>query len=274
MVQILKDVDAEMKASSAPEDEALVAVGFDPIFFPDEKRLDKTVLDQVSTTRPILVRHASGHVASVKSAMLKQSGITRETKNEGVPMGEDGEPVGELQEMGQLLAKSAIAKILKLSSGTKALVDQSIFCRNAGVTTCTELLGLFVIKPQDAPAWKEAVEDPKFPARIVVYNAPGFPGTGTIDYAGAAHKIKELRAKYDGPKFRMPGAKLLVDGSLQGFTAVLREPGYYKPPSGNPKHQGIAKYKSTQEFIDALRPLHEAGIQTHTHCNVGWFFVG
>ena len=65
LVTKLRHIDAEL-----PEGEPLFANGFDPIFFPDEARLDKRLLDQVSTTRPIFIRHASGHLATVNSALL------------------------------------------------------------------------------------------------------------------------------------------------------------------------------------------------------------
>ncbi|KAI9010039.1 amidohydrolase 3 [Hyaloraphidium curvatum] len=268
MVRVLRAEDAAMKARGAPDDEVMIAVNFDPIYFVGQLRLSKEHLDRVSTTRPIAVRHASGHVLTANSLLLKLSGITRDSDTEGIDKLPDGEPSGELQEGAQLLVKVAITKVLQLSVGTAALENQARLARNAGVTTTTELGGLLLFKPEMAKAWAETAAKPAFPARFAVYNIAFFPGLGdgAPDYAGKAETLKGLQALCHD-KLRMPGAKLLIDGSIQGFTAVLRPPGYFKPPSGDPDHQGISNYESLEDFVAALEPFHEAGFNVHVHCN-------
>jgi len=68
LLENLRLLDSQL----ADPDEAIVTMGFDPIYFPGFK-LDKTFLDSVSTTRPIFILHASGHVAAVNSAILKNT---------------------------------------------------------------------------------------------------------------------------------------------------------------------------------------------------------
>jgi predicted amidohydrolase YtcJ len=239
LIQILKEEDAAMNARGADPTEPLLAVGFDPIYF-EGQRLDKNVLDKACPTRPVFMRHASGHLATVNSAMLKLHNIVADPKNQGVICypGTD-EPNGELAEPpGMFLAKSAVAKFMAMATSTNALNWYSILARNAGHTTSTELASPFLAKPDSYEAWRQVVSDDRFPIRLVTYPLVAFGATGDKDFTPAAEQLKTWQEN-NNDKFVLGGAKLLFDGSIQGFTACLREPRYYKPPSGDPKHQGM-----------------------------------
>ena len=66
MIERLRAADAAIDDPRAP----LRAWGLDPIYFPGE-RLVAEHLDRVSTTRPILVVHASVHLATAPQADLE-----------------------------------------------------------------------------------------------------------------------------------------------------------------------------------------------------------
>ena len=57
VVQRLKEQDAAMPDAESP----LAGWSIDPIYFP-EKRITREDLDRVSSTRPIGIMHASGHI--------------------------------------------------------------------------------------------------------------------------------------------------------------------------------------------------------------------
>ena len=76
------------EAELSDPDEPLVAVGFDPIYFPDQPRLSRTDLDKISATRPIYIHHASGHLATVNTPMLQSNGVGDDSRIEG--LGRDG----------------------------------------------------------------------------------------------------------------------------------------------------------------------------------------
>ena len=80
LIDALRAEDLKMTDPEAP----LVAVGFDPIYFADQPRLSRHHLDQVSSTRPIFVHHASGHLSTVNSAMLASNGVTKALNVEGL----------------------------------------------------------------------------------------------------------------------------------------------------------------------------------------------
>ena len=148
LIARLKEEDAKL-----PAGEPLVANGFDPIYFPDLPRLSKRELDRVSTTRPVFVRHASGHLATVNTALLDAEGITRNSPTPGIGKDPDGELNGELQEApAMMLAKAAFQKMFEAALGPRPIQIHAAMCRNAGVTTSTELVGALLIKPDEVNA--------------------------------------------------------------------------------------------------------------------------
>ena len=255
LIEILKAADAEL-----PEGEVLVANGFDPIFFDGQPRLDASILDQVSTTRQIFVRHASGHLATVNTALIEAANIAADTETPGVPRDASGKPTGELQEAPAMaLAAEAMNKLMVLSGNPQGLFNYGRLCRNAGVTTTTELTCLFMIVPETVAVWQDVVNRDEFPARMSVYNLPGIPGI-PADYAAAAVKAREFESLATD-KLRIGGIKLVGDGSLQGWTACCGAPGYYTG-----EDHGLAQF--TQEDLDfAVETFHEAGLQIYLHAN-------
>jgi predicted amidohydrolase YtcJ len=255
LFEVLRAADAAL-----PEGATLLANSFDPIFFPDEPRLSREHLDQVSTTRPIFVRHASGHLATVNSALLAAEGITRDTATPGVAKGPDGEPNGELQEAPAMsLAATAWNQLMRLSADPQLLVHHGAMCRNAGVTTSTELVGMLLVMPKVREAWQPIVDSPDFPARMVMYNVPAMPGT-TADYDAVAEAALALQ-QGDSDKFRNGGIKLVIDGSIQGWTAVMLWPGYYTG-----EDQGLL-LSTPEELVGMLRAFHSRRLNVHCHSN-------
>jgi predicted amidohydrolase YtcJ len=96
----LNEVLTKLKAAEALIDDpeaAMPAWSLDPIYF-DNVRVTRHDLDQVSSTRPIGIMHASGHTLNVNTKALELAGLMRSGVNhEGVPLGDDGMPLGELK---------------------------------------------------------------------------------------------------------------------------------------------------------------------------------
>jgi predicted amidohydrolase YtcJ len=264
LIARLREEDAKI-----PAGETLVANGFDPIYFPDLPRLSKRELDQVSTTRPIFVRHASGHLATVNTALLQAEGITKDSPTPGVGRDSGGELNGELQEAPAMtLATAAFGKLMAAGVGAKPIQIHAAMCRNAGVTTSTELVGTLLIASDHVQVWQDTVNDPTFPARMVVYNLPTMPGS-TADYSAVADAAVRLR-EIESDKLRVPGIKLVADGSIQGWTAVIMEPGYYTG-----EDHGLLMF-SPEDLLAAMRAFHGRKINVHCHCNgngAGQLFV-
>jgi predicted amidohydrolase YtcJ len=256
LVDDLRRLDRELDDPDQP----IVTLGFDPIHF-EGQRLDKTHLDAVSTTRPIFLFHASAHLATVNSAMLARHGITRDTPTAGVMRGPDGEPNGELHEMPAIvLALSGIAPIGAAMNSDECIWNYGRMARQVGVTSVGDLGASVASNPAALASWKRIVDDPSFPSRVTMYNLPA-PIGSQGDFTAAAAAIADLQANHSSDKLRFPGVKFVLDGSPQGWTAVMNWPGYY---TGDDHGQLLT---IPEQFLDWARPFHQAGINIHMHCN-------
>jgi predicted amidohydrolase YtcJ len=256
LIEFLKELNSEMTDPSA----TLVGVGFDPIYFTGP-RISAVELDEISTTRPIFLLHASLHTATVNTAMLEQSGIGPQTEAVGVVKDADGNPNGELQEIPAMaLATSAFQVIVAAMTGDAAIWNLGALACNAGVTTVGDMGGGVLIDPSTLEMWQRIVNDPAFPARVMTYNTPATVGSST-DWGAAAVATRELQDTASSDKLRFPGVKFVVDGSIQAWTAVMNWPGYYTG-----EDQGIL-WIAPEQILEQLRPFHEAGINIHAHLN-------
>jgi hypothetical protein len=256
LIEVLKAEDARLEDPN----EQIVAVGFDPIYFPDQPRLTCQHLDQVSSTRPIYLHHASGHLATVNTPMLKLNNITRDLRIEGLGRDADGELDGELREPPAMtLCKSGYRVFQFTNSTEQALRDFAALACNAGITTCTDLAGSAILAPKTYDMTTRVTSEAAFPMRLVQYNIPAMPGDAA-DFSEVAERVVELR-RNNSDKFRSPGIKFVLDGSIQGFSALIKEPGYF---SGEDHGQLLAV---PEQLKDWLLPFHKAGLNIHMHCN-------
>ncbi|WP_217808181.1 amidohydrolase [Oceanibacterium hippocampi] len=243
---------AAAEAPDAPE--TIMAWGFDPIYF-DGPRMTRHDLDRVSTTKPVIVVHASFHIVNVNSLVLERAGITGATNVQGIVRDGNGEANGELQGMpARFLVMDAIGRdhFAEMTRET-ALWNFARSARNAGVTTSTDLANQC---PDHAVEnlLKVTGED-DYPLRIV----PAFLGSAVPAEQGVA-RVRELVAK-STDKLRFGLVKLISDGSIQGFTARLKWPGYY---NGQPN--GLW-YMDPDEIPKIIATYHAAGLQVHIHTN-------
>ncbi len=252
----LCEIDAEMSAAGRPADEPLIAWGFDPIYFGAE-RMTVEHLDRASRTRPIVVSHSNGHLMTVNSAMLRWAGITRDTDIVGVMKFASGEPNGELQEpaaMFPVQRKVGNAGLLAPMNDAGMQGFARIATMN-GVTTATDLVNR--LRDEDLEILERHAADASYAVRIL----PAFQAFhGTHGAADGARHVKALAAR-NSDKLRFGLVKMMLDGSIQGFSARLRWPGYF---NGAPN--GIWVTDPAQYEAD-FETYHRAGLLIHTHTN-------
>jgi predicted amidohydrolase YtcJ len=246
-------------------DQTLVAWGLDPIFLKGERLVAKH-LDQISTTRPIFVFHASGHLATVNSEMMRRSGIDRYTPTPGVAKDADGEPNGELQEPAAMsLAQDGFAAIGVAMMSPNAKWNYAREARNCGVTTIADLGTTRLAMEGQLEAWRQATDDPSYPARVVVAVGHSDFGSENQDSNPMVSLAVRLRDEEETAKLRFGIVKLVLDGSIQGFTARISWPHYVNPPPGHPGN-GLWLIPPEQ-LADIVSSYHEAGLTVHCHCN-------
>jgi predicted amidohydrolase YtcJ len=252
VVQRLSALEAKMVDPAQP----LVAWGFDPIFFGTE-RMTVRHLDRVSSTRPIVILHASQHLMNVNSPALAKAGITRDTEVDGVARFPDGDPSGELQEFAAMFPiQRLIGNIFRLTGASETGLRMfGRIAQLAGVTTATDLVN--DLSEDKAALMQRLTAEEDYPVRLV----PAFIGLdGSISPEAGVARVRERMAA-NSDKLHYGPVKIVVDGSIQGFTARLRWPGYF-----NGAANGIWVVPPAQ-LQATIAHFHAAGLQLHIHTN-------
>jgi predicted amidohydrolase YtcJ len=257
-------IERLIEAESAMEDpaEPLLAWGLDPIYFDGERMLARH-LDRVSETRPIFVYHASGHLGTVNTALLERAEITADDPTPGISLGEDGRPDGELQEPAAMsLAGDAYASLGSRMRTADALWNYAREARNTGATLITDLGTSQLADPAQVENWQSAVNDDDYPCRVMVALSSMMGGlSDPTELAKIGTAIKDDATE----KLRFGIVKIVLDGSIQGFTARISWPHYYKAPEGHPGN-GLWLLAPDQ-VADIVEAFHVAGLTVHAHCN-------
>jgi predicted amidohydrolase YtcJ len=252
----------EAEAASTKKDQPLLGWGLDPIYFSGQ-RLEAVHLDRVSTTRPVFVYHASAHLTTVNTAMLERSGISEATTTPGVARGPDGRPNGELQEPpAMMLAESGWAELVRAMGTPEAKWNYAYEARNAGHTLITDLGTTQLTDPAQVASWRSVVDDPDYPARVMVAVSDAFGGPRDPQLLA---EIGAKLAEECSAKLRFGIVKLVLDGAIQSFTARVSWPHYFRPPEGHPGN-GLWLIPPEQ-MADIVATYHDAGLVVHCHCN-------
>lgn len=250
VIAYLQEVDKKL-----PKDEPLMALGFDPIYFdgPNPTKID---LDKVSTDRVIILYHASGHLMTVNSKTI--SLVPQDKLDiEGIAKDQSGQPTGEFREMESMQIVFGLLgeTFIKFMDPTVLFPRYVSLCKMAGVTTITEM-GLSV-----------DLDDPKVTDLLVKLTSSSairlvpmyFMPTSKKQPEEVPAYIESLKQK-NTDKLYFGHLKMMSDGSIQGYTARVKEP-YI-----NGVQNGI--WNEDPEFLKkCLKIFNAAGIQVNCHCN-------
>ena len=242
-------------SASAPAGGPVVGWGFDPIYFGNQ-RCTRHDLDAVSRTRPVGVLHASGHILNVNSAALELAGFMRAgIDHPAFPLGADGLPTGELkgpEAMMPVLEHVGLSRNF-LGGDETGMRAFGKLCVRAGVTTATDLAA--TLDDAGVETLLRVTAEESYPVRIApMLRLLGITPTKAVQRAAA------LRAR-STEMLRLGGIKLVADGSIQGFSARLRWPGYF---NGAP--QGLW-YTAPEVLRETYALALQQGLLVHTHTN-------
>lgn len=256
----LKSIDAviarlgEANAKLTDPNQPLTGWALDPIYF-DNRRMTRHDLDRVSTDRPIGIQHISGHIMNVNTRALELAGMLRNVNHPGVPLGPDGLPNGELRgpdAMTPLGPHVGLDRAL-LASDEQGLRAFARLCVRSGVTTAADLANL--LRPAALDMMLRVTAEKSFPARIVSLRI-----AREITPAELVERCVELK-RLSTDRLRLGTIKVVVDGSIQGFSARLRPPGYYNgAPNG-------LWYVAPEQLREIFERALAAGVRVHCHTN-------
>jgi predicted amidohydrolase YtcJ len=255
LLQTLRDWVAANKAA-VEKTRLIVGFGYDEASLKENRAPTREELDAISTEIPIMLVHQSAHFGALNSKALELAGITAASKDPagGVIRRKEGsqEPTGVLEE---LAFASAAFKLLP-RVGPNGI---EVFAREGakmwsryGYTTAEEGKAI----PDIAKVLKKIADEGGFDIDVVAY----------VDALSDRDFIVANQSPTYTNRFRVGGAKLTIDGALQGFTGWRDRP-YYKPVGNFPK--GYAGYPSAtaEQVFDSVRWAAENKVQLIAHAN-------
>ena len=234
----------------------LLGTNYDDSLLAEKRIPTRADLDEVSTDQPILIFHASLHVAVVNSKALEIAGVTASTDD---PDGgvirrypDSREPNGIFEE----LALQMVMAHMPQSSPTELrdLLDKTQDQYAAwGITTAQD----GATQPRDYRMLVDAAEQNRLKIDVLAY--PFFQYADAI----AASDI-QMGKDYNGLK--IGGIKLLLDGSPQAKTAWLSKP-YEVPPKGQPDDYAGYPILPDDTVAKLVDDAFGRGWQVFAHCN-------
>ncbi|EDV19490.1 uncharacterized protein TRIADDRAFT_62053 [Trichoplax adhaerens] len=242
------------EVSKTSEEDPIVAWGYDPTLLPndDDPNIHASEID-FEGGKKVVIMNMSGHIAYVNHATLTEIGYTDDTDIEGVIKDEDGHLTGELQEMAAMAPLMVYFDVGldELASGLRSFATVA---SSKGVTTLTDLAFGTVNHSWDAVY--QVTQENNYPVRINCYML-----NDIYDHLGGVDAFRALK-QFENPKLKLGGVKIVSDGSIQGFTGLMRWPYYYTS-----RDQGLANItpldldRTIQELIknDILCAIHTNG---------------
>ena len=242
------------QAAGRAANDWVIGMSYDDTLLSEARHPTRADLDAVSTEHPVAVVHVSGHLAAVNGRALERLHIDRETSDPAggrIRRDPNGEPTGVLEETAMEAVMEQVMKPGLL--GSLAIVEEANRrYLAAGVTTAqvgyasADLLSL---------AWLSRLG--LVPLRLVIW-----PGAELMD---AVLSGKTQLPDTNPLWVRFGAVKLIADGSIQGYTAYLREP-YFVPPAADPAERGYPRYPK-QELAERIATYRAAGLQVAVHGN-------
>ena len=242
----------ELEARLADPDDALFAWGYDSIYFADKPM--RGDLDRVSTTRPVILYHSNLHLITVNSVALERAGINRDNLIEGVYVDEHGEPNGELAEFAAMFPvfRAVGDPIFAEAYHAEDVRRYGRACHRVGITTAADLYS--DLEPEVVDLFAATTAEAGFPARIA-------PALATTRYSVDQVIERQAQTSRRGHEKLFLGAvKIISDGSIQGFSARVRQP-YL-----NGVENGIW-YEAPGKIRELIERLHATGVKLHIHVN-------
>lgn len=250
----VEEVVARLAERAQRTHQTVVGYGFDPVFH-DGHALGRVELDRASTNEGVIVVNASGHLAYANSLQMERSGVHAATSEKGVVKGADGEPTGEFHETAMTLVFDE--HTVFAGDPARAVRDGAELLRQAGVTSASDM-ALFAAGDY-FEHYSRIANELDFPVRV--YYSPNLSDMARrfSDEALFEH-LTNLRQRGTA-RFAMGPLKLISDGSIQGFTAKLKWPGYCAGDD-----QGFL-ILDEDAVVERMQPYHDAGFQFAIHAN-------
>ena len=256
-------------AAAHPDMQGYRGMGWQDVVAPGSGPL-ATDLDTVVPDKPAVLRSLDGHSAWVNTKALELAGITKDTpdpKGGRIERLPDGTPSGTLREPAAVGLVDAIMPQYSEEQLRDAVLHfQQWVAQPLGITQAFDAAvelgrGIITGGATENAVWERLAREGALTMRVrgAILMSPDKP----VDEQIAAARAE--RAKHTTPYFQTPSVKMLVDGVLEGHTALL-----VKPYADALAYAGDASYRGTplwtQEKLDAVSvAAARAGFRLHYH---------
>lgn len=255
-VSSFQDLTASLTAweKKTPADQWILGKGYDDGQLKENRHPTADDLDKVSTDRPVVITHFSGHNIVVNHKALELAGITKDSKDpEGGEIGRDskGEPNGQLWEKAVYLVYQKQPPFTKDQQLASLKMASEIYAK-AGMTSVNEGAG----SNEAFDLYMTAIEKDLIKQHVnywfTDWNKASelykkyLKGNESVHYAGKDDLMQ------------LTGIKMFQDGSPQLRTAYMTDPYYTlgEYPEGWKAYPRVSREKLIENVVRA----HQAGI--------------
>jgi predicted amidohydrolase YtcJ len=213
------------------------------------------LLDSILPDVPAVLSSQDYHSVWVNSKALSLAGITRQTPDPAggiIERGSDGRPSGTLRESAVDLVEGVIPAYTsaQLLEGLKAF---QALAHSLGMTTA-------YLPDLPGGGGEELAALHAFDASgEMAIRLPMAVRLDPSDDIAAVDNLAKLRDREAGGRFEIVGAKIFMDGVLEGGTAYLEEPYLHHPESRGELLWDPKRYNEMCAALD------RAGLQIHVH---------
>ncbi|WP_338450129.1 amidohydrolase [Niallia oryzisoli] len=252
------------KAKQSLPGQWILGWGYDDTLLEEKRHPTRFDLDLVSPNNPVFIRHISNHFAVANTKALELAGISRDIKDpQGGFFGRNAE--GELD--GVIYEFSALDRIYPFlpvptkEESVEQIRRASQVYLSQGITTFTDACVGLDKGMEEIEAHIEAVNTGANPMTTRMMISSQLL-KGNSPFAGyTASQLQEELQKRSNGKIHLDSAKLFQDGSIQGYTAALREP--YKS-----RDTHLGELIHPQETLNKeVLDFHNRGFRIATHGN-------
>ncbi len=255
----IKEIETQNPAQNS--DDPLFLYGYHNLVQGDLTRQD---LDKVTTERPLIIWHFSGHDFYLNSKAIQSYELKPDLaqKFHGVDLDENGELTGRIYEDALLTLFPYFARhlmspqhIAKGFNGFERLLKRS------GVTTIAEMgYGIFGRKVEDSFLAAHYTKDDAYR----LYLVPEHRAFKTEFKDDTVKAIKDMVADKSRLAPVLPQVKLFSDAAFYSQTMKLTAPGYIEGQSKGTDGLWVTK---PEDLTDLMATYWDAGLDIHIHSN-------
>ena len=283
--------------SKATPDKLVLVNGYDDSLLAEQRHPTRADLDQVSSTIPILIIHASGHLVVANTPALALVKITKDSKD---PPGghiqrdrKTGEPNGVFEEQAgypffavfpQPTAAEQIDKLVEIQKwyagfGLTTVQDGVSSPANIAMMQTADSQHKLIFDIVSYAMWKTLGTPAEADARAdnADIHVPGAELSNAGRQFESAKLVRtpvtldepvkqRLKIGAYGEHFKIGGIKIVADGSPQGKTAYVTHP-YDVPPPGQKKDYRAYPTLQQEELDEWVEVAYKNNVQVITHTN-------